>query len=148
MLKASLTKTKLTAISSLPLFNPGDLRHLVSLQRPVSVSDGAGGTTTTYMEVADVRASVERVITGRAALRDTVIFGTNRDVAVYRIIIRYNPAYTIIPKWRISWTNTGLWPNPRVFEISAWPANMGGERFRYLELTAKEVTELSADPTS
>ena len=132
---------------TLPLFNAGALRHSVTLQRPSSSSDGAGGRITTYSTVAQIRVAIEPILAGSRALREAVTFGTVRDHPLYRIILRYHTDFTIQPRWRIAWTNSSLWTIPRIFEITAWPTIVD-ERRRFVELTATEVTEYPADTVS
>lgn len=83
--------------------NAGDLRHRVMIEKPERTSDGAGGATIEWQNVAEVRAA----IWSRSASED---FSADRiaGTATHDIWVRYRSDVT--PDMRIRYGN-------RVFAI-------------------------------
>jgi SPP1 family predicted phage head-tail adaptor len=63
---------------------PGKLRHRVKIQRAAEVSNGKGGYTTSWSDVATVFAAVEG-LDGRESVMNQVLQG----ISVYRAEIRW-----------------------------------------------------------
>jgi SPP1 family predicted phage head-tail adaptor len=101
-----------------------DLNKRFELQAPTKVSDGRGGSTTTYATAATVWGALW-------PLRgDELIEGMKLTATItHRIRIRYRT--DIKASWRIKLGN-------RYFSISAAPINMGEEN-KYLEIMVKEA---------
>lgn len=103
----------------------GELRHRITIQRAVEVSDDLKTPTVTWQDVATVWAAVEP-LSGREYL---LAQNVNAELTV-RIRIRYRPGVT--PGMRVLY-------NGRVFDIQA--VIDVEERHRELQLMCKEILD-------
>ena len=69
-----------------------DLKHKIVLRRPIQVSNGKGGYTTSWTTLAQPRAEVLG-LDGRESVMDHVLQG----ISVYRIRIRWRAGLSLQP---------------------------------------------------
>lgn len=100
----------------------GKLRERITIQSETSTSDGGGGYTVGWSNVATVWAQVKPQ-RGNEALEAMQM----RDTQLYDVIIRYRT--DVLPKNRITWNN-------RIFNIRA--VMNKDERDKYLTLVCED----------
>ena len=102
------------------------LRHVIALQRPVSVKDAVGGFSMAYDTLANPRAEITPLST-----RDRFLAAQSQSEATHRITIRFdNRVVDMDGSWRILF-------GARTFMIEGFPRNLD-ERNQWLEIIAIE----------
>ena len=81
------------------ILKAGDLREKILFKRPVRVSNGSGGYTTTYTDILNTFASVTEISS------DPALIAQQENIRqVIRILIRYRPIAAVkiadLIKWR------------------------------------------------
>ena len=84
--------------------NPGQLNREVQIQTQSATRDAAGQPINSWTTVYTCFASID--IQGGALLYEPSEFVEN---VLYRITVRYDPTFTILPNMRVLWTD--LWKN-------------------------------------
>ena len=109
----------------------GQLRHIVRIEAPDNVSDGAGGEVTDWAVLATVAAEVLPMGGGKTEEGDVVTIGQQR----YKVRLRYRDDVTV--DCRMVWQRPDALPDLPVRIDSA--VDMDGRRRALLVMTTAGV---------
>ncbi|WP_445222119.1 phage head closure protein [Bradyrhizobium sp. Pa8] len=104
---------------------PGELRQEVKLEKQVSVSDGAGGSTISWVEVLTTPARIKYLKGG-----ETVMSGRLQGTQTVVVTVRNQPGLgDADPTWRLTSTRSG-----RAYDIKSITPD---ERSAFVDILAE-----------
>lgn len=87
------------------MLTAGQLRESITVQSPTEASDGAGGTTTTWADVATVWAQVVTTMAG-----ETLARSQQAQAGITHVVSTWYRSDVAVaqPTWRLSWGSRTL----------------------------------------